>query len=118
LSVKRKILIVENDEDTAEMLPLLLSTFQCVSVSSRDEALELIKAGLAPACVLMDYMMPGMTLADFLQETERFNLKILLMTGHDDALTIAQLPGISGSLQKPIAPDLIVQVVEKFVTAS
>jgi hypothetical protein len=47
----------------------------------------------------MDFMMPGMTLADFLREVEPFKLNILLMTGHDDALIIAQLPGISGSLQ-------------------
>jgi CheY-like chemotaxis protein len=116
--MKKKILIVEDNDDTAEIIPLLLSSFQCVSVPSRDQALELIKSGLAPACVLMDYMMPGMTLADFLREVAPLNLKILIMTGHDDSVAMAQLPGICGSVQKPISPDIIVQAVEKFVTAS
>jgi DNA-binding NtrC family response regulator len=98
MSVKKKILIVEDNVDTAEM-----------------EALELIKSGLAPACVLMDYMTPGMPLTAFLHETERFNLKIFLMTGHHDSVATAQLPGICGSLQKPISADLVVQTIEKII---
>lgn len=86
-----------------------------MAVPSRDRALDLIKSGLNPACVLVDLMMPGMTLDDFLREVEPFNLKILLMTGRYDSVATAQLPGICGSLQKPISPDLIVQAVENII---
>ena len=114
---KHRILIVEDDTDTRELLSLVLSpSFDCKTVSSRDAALIAIKSGFVPACILMDYTMPGLSLEDFLSEAKSWGLEVILMTGHDeDTVSISALPGISSSLQKPFPPGIILRAVERMV---
>jgi CheY-like chemotaxis protein len=98
-----KILIVDDYADTVEVIAVVLSpSFQCKTVGSREEALSEIKAGFLPACVLMDYMMPGMSLENILRKSKPWGLNVVLMTGHDEAadriFRKLQLPSKSLSL--------------------
>jgi CheY-like chemotaxis protein len=108
LGDKKKILIVEDDADTSEIIGVLLSaSYECAAVASRDEALGLLQSGFVPACVLMDLMMPGMSLEEFLQQSKQWNLNIILMTGHYDVSEMAKISGIGRCLQKPIRPEFL-----------
>ena len=108
MGVKKRILIVEDDADTSEIIGVMLAaSYECTAVASRDEALAQLQSGLSPACVLMDFMMPGMPLEDFLQQSKQWNLNIVLMTGHHDAIEMARISGIASCLQKPIRPEFL-----------
>jgi DNA-binding NtrC family response regulator len=107
-----RVLIVEDDKDTADVICAILSSCECRTASTRDEALAIIKSGFVPGCVLMDYMMPGMSLADFLQATEAYDLRVVLMTAHRDAIAIAELMGICSSILKPLDTDELLRVVK------
>jgi DNA-binding NtrC family response regulator len=65
----------------------------------------------------MDYMMPGMSLQDFLRESKSWGLNVILMTGHDEAVAMAELPGIVTSLQKPIPLDVILRIIGRIAKA-
>lgn len=65
----KTILVVEDHDDTREVIRLSLEAGYNVHVSeNRDAAIKMIRNGLKPDVVLMDVMMPGMTLEDFLDE--------------------------------------------------
>jgi CheY-like chemotaxis protein len=109
----KTVLIVDDDPDTLEIIgQILSSSYEVKTVLSRDEALEVINAGFQPSCVLMDYMMPGMTLEEFLKHPKTLHLRIVLMTGHGDAIRISELAGLSSSLQKPLTSESILQSVQ------
>jgi DNA-binding NtrC family response regulator len=116
---RKQVLLVEDDTDTRETLTVILSAdFECIGVPSRDDAIALIEAGIRPSCVLMDYMMPGMSLEEFLSRSSPFALDIVLLTAHRDARDISRHCGISMTLEKPIPPDAVVSVVKHVVSAT
>ena len=109
----KTVLIVDDDPDTLEIIgQILSSSYEVKTVLSRDEALEAINGGCQPSCVLMDYKMPGMTLEEFLKQPKTLHLRIVLMTGHGDAIRISELAGLSSSLQKPLTSESILQSVQ------
>jgi DNA-binding NtrC family response regulator len=107
------VLIIDDDADTRATIMLILSQqFDCMSVPSRNAALELLQAGYRPSCVLMDYCMPGMELDEFLKQSQPFKLQVVLMTAFFQADRLARTFGLRGFLEKPLCPDATVQMVE------
>jgi DNA-binding NtrC family response regulator len=116
---KHRILIADDEAATRDVLLAVLSpSFECQAVSSRDEALMVIKSGFIPACILMDYTMPGLPLRDFLKEIAPAKSEIILMIGRDESLAIRGLAGVMSSLQKPFPPGVVLRVVERMLGSS
>ena len=109
----KNVLIVEDDEETREVFGHLLSSFHSKSAASRDEALEIINSGFSPSCILMDYMMPGMSLPEFLEQAKQFKSQVVLTTAYTDAKTAADFAGVACSLQKPVPAQILIRVVEQ-----
>ena len=107
------VLIIEDDADTRATIMLILSQqYDCMGVDSRNAALELLQAGYRPSCVLMDYCMPGMELEEFLQQSQPFDLQVVLMTAFFQADRLASSLGLKGFLEKPLCPDSTIRMVQ------
>jgi DNA-binding NtrC family response regulator len=113
------VLIIEDDDSTRSILILVLSLqFDCMGVGSRDAALELLRAGYRPACVLMDYCMPGLSLEDFLEQTRQFNLEVILISALAQAEPVARALGLQYFLRKPVTPDEILDSVKQAISSA
>ena len=64
------VLIVDDDQGIRQGLKALLETagYQAVCAEDGWKALELLRAGLVPRCVVLDLMMPKLNGWDFMQE--------------------------------------------------
>jgi CheY-like chemotaxis protein len=115
--MRRSILIVEDHEDTLMALETILvcSKFTCKGVMSRDEAQNVLSAGYEPACVIMDYYMPGMGLGEFLDQTAQLNLQVVLTTAAKDASEVAQRFGIKHVLAKPIDGEKLIGLITQIM---
>ena len=111
------VLLVEDDEDTSFTLESLLELekINCKSARSRDEALKILNDGYTPACVLMDYMMPGMSLSEFVKKTDAEKLKMILVTAHTDINRIAKRFGVRHIVRKPIDLDELLRAIKSCV---
>jgi CheY-like chemotaxis protein len=120
LDSNASVIVIEDDQDTSSTIEqlLLLEQIRCKCVTSRDAALSLIKRGVRPACILVDYMMPGMSLSEFLHSLSVLGLansRIVLATAHAPIEDVAARHGIRYMLRKPIDPDELLEVVRSAV---
>jgi CheY-like chemotaxis protein len=117
--IMEPILIIEDSVDTRDILCLALSleNFMTKQVRSRDEALRILETNSRIHCVLMDWNMPGMTCAAFLEEAKkiRSDLRIVLMSAHSQAEDLGKQLGINHFIQKPILLDTLFQAVNECV---
>lgn len=113
-----RVLIVDDEHSVADTLALIVSRsgHNCLAVYSGLEAIDLART-FKPQAVLSDVMMPGLNgieLARYLAENYS-DCKVLLMTGYDSAIEIAQgfLDGGSfmNILTKPVLPQTILAFV-------
>ena len=111
---KKKILVVEDDEDAAELLQLFLTHLGCDVVKSLcgNDALEAINEHRFDH-VLMDLTLPdydGYELAKLLK-TQQSDCKLTIVSGHQaDKNTMLSI-GIDSSLLKPVTKDDLESVI-------
>jgi CheY-like chemotaxis protein len=118
--VSPSVIVIEDDRDTAATIEqlLLLENIPCKSVNSREAAIHLIRKGARPPCILVDYMMPGMSLAEFvdaLSESGARNSRLVLATAYSCIEEVAMRHGIRYMLRKPFDPDELLKVVKSAV---
>jgi DNA-binding NtrC family response regulator len=110
----KPILIVDDHEDTMNVYRMFLKDYDCVMLPSRDTALDYIKKiGVTPACILMDYSMPGMSLCTFLETVQPLNIPIILVSALFDADILAKSMGMRYFMPKAVTPKLLVETVER-----
>lgn len=114
-SCGQTILVIEDDQDTVEFLELFLdmSGYQVQTAGTGARGLALATAH-AIAAVLLDRRLPdmdGITVCERLRAQLGRAVPIILLTAdHDPALhTAARDAGVSAVLQKPFAPDALLQ---------
>lgn len=114
-TVRGHVLLVDDDADIREMLPLLLASYgyRTEVAAEGAEALAVLKAGGAPTClVLLDLMMPGMDGYQFraaqLADPALADLPVVVLTGADrpDAAALG-----APILVKPVDLDDLLDVV-------
>jgi CheY-like chemotaxis protein len=114
------VLVIEDDQDTCATIEQVLLadniTSQCVQ--TRDDALLLLDKGVRPSCILVDYMMPGTSLTEFIYILQALGLasaRIVLTTASSDIEDVAKRLGIRYTLRKPIMPDDLIRVVKSAI---
>ncbi|WP_345889346.1 sigma-54 dependent transcriptional regulator [Shewanella algae] len=115
-----KILLVEDDAALREALldTLLLASYECVDVTSAEEAITALK-GNRFDMVISDVQMEGiggMGLLDYLRQ-QHPQLPILLMTAYatiDNAVSAIKL-GAVDYLAKPFAPQVLLNQVSRYL---
>lgn len=118
--MEKTILLVEDDEDLRESLAsfLRLSGFSLATAKSGMDALAYLKRANAPALVLLDLMMPGMSgwelRNQMLSEPTLSTIPVAVMTGVADAEQEAAGIGADAYFTKPFDLDAMVDVLHRY----
>jgi two-component system KDP operon response regulator KdpE len=112
----QSILVIEDDEDTAEMVCTLLETagYEAVAVSKGGMALDEI-AMLSPDLVLLDIHLPDMNGLEILKKVRSHSfLPMIVMSGfeRDRDRVVALEAGADDFMSKPFSPDELVARVK------
>lgn len=118
------VLLVEDDNDTREVLRLILESDGMDVTAAQDgldalEQLELIhrQNPLTPCAIVLDYMMPRFSGAQFrarqLANPELSDVPVVVVSAVSDLQTRTQSMRAYAVLQKPIDPDQLTSVVRR-----
>jgi CheY-like chemotaxis protein len=118
------VLIVEDDQDTREMLATLLDTegFHTVVAEDGLEALHLLRtvrrrAPMAPCLILLDLAMPRLGGTEFrraqLGDPIVASVPVAVISGSDDAIERAHTLGAVAALVKPLDFHQLMDVVRR-----
>lgn len=112
----QSILVIEDDEDTAEMVCTLLETagYEAASVGKGGVALDEI-AMMAPDLVLLDIHLPDMNGLEILKKVRSHSfLPMIVMSGfeRDRDRVVALEAGADDFMSKPFSPDELVARVK------
>ena len=115
------ILVVEDDRDIRDSILEILTDngYDTLAAANGKEALESMRAANpTPSLVLLDLMMPVMDGVTFRAEQrsdpQLKNVPVVVLTAHARGEQIAAELESSGFLQKPIALDDLLEMVERF----
>jgi CheY-like chemotaxis protein len=117
----KSVLVVEDDEDILEMVSSILQLEGYIARGAKNgyEALKKVKKHGLPDLILLDMMMPVMDgwkfAAEFNAEYDH-QAPIVVMTAAGDAKQRAEDIQANGVLPKPFTIDLLLSVIEKFVS--
>lgn len=104
-SVKRKVLIADDDEDSRIMLAFLLQDegWQIAEARNGKEALEKVVQE-KPNIIILDNRMPELTGVEVYQHLQKTgnNIPVVLITAFGDLEELASAFGIRYYLKKPI----------------
>ena len=123
--VKKKILLVDDDEDIIKMNKLRLAElgFDVISASSGEEAIE--KAGSeSPDLILLDVMMPGIdglqTLVRLKDNPETSSVPVLMLSGTGEKIVRnkAMLTGAVDYIMKPFNAEMLLEAIKKHLDVS
>ena len=116
----KTVLIVDDDEDIRTVIRMRLErlSYRIIEAGNGNEALQLIRSHL-PDVVLLDLQIPqvqGMQILETLRMDTTFDsIKVIVITGEDQAAMDALQHGAFASLSKPFRP---LELVEKIMAAS
>lgn len=115
------VLVVEDDRDIRDSILEILADngYETLAAANGKEALDSMRAAdPAPSLVLLDLMMPVMDGVTFRSEQRNDpqlkNVPVVVLTAHARGEQIAAELESSGFLQKPIALDELLEMVERF----
>ncbi|CAN5410467.1 hypothetical protein BH09PSE4_BH09PSE4_05720 [soil metagenome] len=117
-----RVYVIDDHSEVRQSLNILLDTFGIVtwSFSGAREFLDQLPS-LAPAPLLLDITMPGMSGIELLEElaARKISWPVLIMTGLNDAPVVfrAQALGVMNVLEKPFSAELLESAVTTALTA-
>jgi two-component system, OmpR family, response regulator AdeR len=107
--VGKRILIVEDDADTAELIEAIIAPrdFHTTLVIDRD-------AALCPDVILLDLRTEGIPILELIEHTRRYcpQARIILVSATAGLATIAQALGLRFFLQKPFDPQRLLALID------
>ena len=112
-----KVLIIDDDAATTELLTMLLSThgFEVMTTNSAVEGIQLIQ-DKSPGLVILDLMMPDKDGWEVCKTVRSFsNVPILILSAIDDPRMIASIldDGADDYLVKPIPSNVLIAHLRK-----
>jgi DNA-binding NtrC family response regulator len=116
-----KILIIDDNADTTELLKVLLEQrgHSTRIVETRDEAALDALTEFSPQVVMVDYLVSGMPASIFIEfiRVKQQDTQVVLMSGMvDRATALAAELGVA-MLSKPFVPETVYEIIER-VTGS
>ncbi len=115
------ILLVEDDQDTSEILRLFLERegYDVALAAEGGEALRLLRERGEPDLILLDLAMPGMDGWGFMDALARHprwvGTPVVVLTASWDVSAQDVLAlGADGMLRKPVMPDELLATVERY----
>ena len=120
---KGSVMIVDDDADIRELLKIFLEAdgYRVQVAVDGADAFEKLKAGAAPALILLDLMMPRMDGEQFLNllRSQGFvNTPVVVMSGHNAAHKKAIEMGADACLMKPFEFNELLTTVHRFTPAA
>lgn len=114
------VLVVDDDCDQRSAVAelLTLAGYEVVSACDGLDALELLRAGLRPALIVLDLSMPrmgGRAFLERLRANERLDVPVLVTSGEAPAAPPA---GADACLGKPVEPAVFRSVVGRLSSAT
>lgn len=118
-SLGRVILLVDDDEDLRSTLRDMLDDdrFEVVEASSGNAALDLVRGGLRPDLILLDYRMPGLNGGETYERLRAAGAvaPTVLITAAQAAPELASRHGIPHFLGKPFGAEDLLATVSRAV---
>ncbi len=115
-----QLLVVEDDDAARESLQALLEQrgYRVAVAENGREALRQLRAGKAPALILMDLLMPEMSGWEFLQvrakEPSLQSVPVVVISAAlDDS---ADLENVAGYLRKPVDPTRMEELISRLLS--
>ena len=114
------VLVVEDDRDIRENMKNFLASegFEVQTAENGQKALDILHAGLKPAIILLDLMMPVMDGFKFREEQEKdpkiAYIPIVLMTADSQIESARFKLGIKTFIRKPFDLDALSRVLQQY----
>jgi DNA-binding response OmpR family regulator len=118
--MEKPILLVEDDVGIQDLVRMTLEDegYAVLVAGDGDDALEILK-NTTPALILLDYMMPRMNGAQFIQEAVKQDLRdaipLVLLTAANYAPSRAQEIGTDAYVGKPFDIAHLLLTIEHFI---
>jgi CheY-like chemotaxis protein len=115
---RKAVLLVEDDDLTRQVFSLVLERQGHSVLAARDggEALDLLRAGARPDCILLDLGLPGLDgrqlRACLRQDPAWAAIPVLLVSGDPSVAREAAALGAAGYLHKPVQPEDLLLALE------
>ena len=116
------ILIVEDDADIRDLMKIFLEAdgYQVDVASDGVDAFGRLQAGVRPAVILLDLMMPRMDGEQFLKQIRLSpfaKIPVVIISGHSIARKKARELNAAGCLMKPVEFNELLKTVRRFALA-
>jgi two-component system, chemotaxis family, chemotaxis protein CheY len=113
------VLLVDDDTDSVEAFVLFLHFHGVEAVTARDgdQALEVLRGGLAPCVIVLDLMMPGKDAFGFrseqLADPSLADTPVIVCSGAFDGRSAAERLGAADFIQKPAEPQQLLRLIKR-----
>lgn len=118
--IRKQVLVVEDDADVRERMCDMLGRrgYEAIAADGGEAALAYLRTNEAPALILLDLNMPGMSGRGFrvkqLAAPELANIPVIVVSGEPEIWKKSQVLQVKGYLKKPVDPDELYSLVEAF----
>jgi len=118
-----RILLIEDDDDVADAMSVLLEGqgYAVVRVVDGEAALRALREGLAPCLIVLDLFMPGMSGVEFrrVQRAEKAiaGIPVIVVSGVANMVKEVAAMGVARCFTKPVDFQALLGVVNEFCPA-
>jgi CheY-like chemotaxis protein len=116
---RRNVLVVEDDELTREVVTLMLEGqgYAVQEAGDGQEALDRLREGPRPGCILLDLRMPRMDGRQFRsrqrQDPALAGVPVVVVSAEPELAAEAASLGAAGYLQKPVRAEALLAAVRR-----
>jgi CheY-like chemotaxis protein len=114
------VLLIDDDVDSVQAFVLFLQYHGIDAVAAKDgeDALSILRGGLAPCVIILDLMMPGKDgfsfRAEQLDDHALAGIPVVVCSAAYDGRGAAERMGAAAFVQKPAEPQALLRVVREY----